>query len=153
MSTNSRLSSSVHALLHLAERGTPLTSETMADSLRTNPVVVRQTMAGLRDAGIVRSERGHGGGWSLVRDAASITLRDVYVALGSPALFSLRNRSENPNCLVEQAVNAALSSATADAQTQFVERLGAVSLASMLQKFHAFNASASNVQEVCADAV
>jgi Rrf2 family protein len=153
MSMNSRLSGAVHALLHLADRGAPLTSEALAGSLRTNPVVVRQTMAGLREAGIVRSERGHGGGWSLGRDPVSITLRDVYVALGAPALFSLRNRSENPNCLVEKAVNAALTSATVDAQALFVERLGTISLASMTQEFHAHHAAARNAGELCADAV
>jgi Rrf2 family protein len=153
VSTNSRLSSSVHALLHLAEHGGSLTSETLARSLRTNPVVVRQTMAGLRDAGIVHSERGHGGGWSLDRDPAAITLRDIYAALGSPTLFSLRNRSENPNCLVEKAVNAALTDATADAQALFAERLGTISLASMLREFHAFQAAAHIVAGVCADAV
>jgi Rrf2 family protein len=148
---DSRLSSSIHALLHLADRDTPLTSEGLAGALRTHPVVVRQTMAGLREAGIVRSERGHGGGWSLGRDPASITLRDVYVALGSPALFSLRNRSENPNCLVEKGVNAALTSVTVDAQALFVERLGTISLASMSQQFHAYHAAARrNVAEVCA---
>jgi Rrf2 family protein len=152
MSRNSRLSSSVHVLLHLADRGM-LTSEALAGSLRTNPVVVRQTLAGLREAGIVRSERGHGGGWSLGRDPESITLRDVYVALDEPALFSLRNRSEKPNCLVEKTVNAALTSATVDAQALFIERLGTISLASMLREFHAFHASAYNVAEVCADAV
>jgi DNA-binding IscR family transcriptional regulator len=152
MSRNSRLSSSVHVLLHLADGGT-LTSEALAGSLRTNPVVVRQTLAGLREAGIVRSERGHGGGWSLGRDTESITLRDVYVALDEPTLFSLRNRSENPNCLVEKAVNAALTSATVDAQALFIERMGTISLASMLREFHGFHASAHNVAEVCADAV
>ena len=153
MSLNNRLSSSLHVLLHLAGHGRPLTSETLAASLRTNPVVVRQTMAGLRDAGMVRSERGHGGGWSLARDPGSITLRDVYVALGTPPLFSLRNRTENPSCLVEKAVNAALTSATVDAQALFVERLGTITLASMAQEFHAFQGARQNAVEVCANAV
>ena len=66
-------------------------------------------MAGLRDAGFVRSQKGHGGGWTIARDLALITLRDVYAALGSPALFALGNRTEAPGCLVEQAVNTALA--------------------------------------------
>ena len=153
MSLNNRLSSSVHALLHLTGHETPLTSEALAGALHTNPVVVRQTMAGLRDAGIVRSERGHGGGWSLARDPGEITLRDVYVALGTPALFSLRNRTENPTCLVEKAVNTALTAATVDAQALFLERLGTITLASMMEEFHAFQAAWQNALEVCADAV
>jgi len=58
-----------------------------------------------RNAGIVRSEKGHGGGWSLARPLEEVTFGDVYVALGKPALFSMGPRTENPGCLVEQAVN------------------------------------------------
>lgn len=152
MSYNSRLSSSIHVLLHLAEGQLPQTSESLAASLRTNPVVVRQTLAGLRDNGIVLSERGHRGGWSIARDPETLTLRDIYVALGEPALFSLRNRSDNPRCIVERAVNAALTSASIDAQALFMERLATITLGSMLEEFRALRAS-RNLPEVACNAV
>ena len=44
MKKDSRLSSVLHALLHMAERGEPLTSDELAMCMRTNPVVVRRTM-------------------------------------------------------------------------------------------------------------
>ncbi len=59
----------------------------------TNPAVVRRIMAGLRDEGYVRSEKGYGGGRALARDLAGITLRDVYEALGRPALFAMGHRT------------------------------------------------------------
>ena len=49
--------------------------------------------------------KGHHGGWRLCRRASEVTLLDIYLALGSPGLFALGNRSENPQCLVEQGVN------------------------------------------------
>jgi Rrf2 family protein len=153
MRFNSRLSVSLHALLHFAERREPLTSEALAASLHTNPVVVRQTMAGLREAGIVRSERGHGGGWFLSRDVASISVRDVYVALGGPALFLLRNRSENADCIVEKAVNKALTCAFSDAQALLIDRLGSISLASLSAEFHQHVADRHEHTEVCSNAV
>ena len=97
--------------------------------MHTNPVVLRRVMAGLRDEGFVRSEKGHGGGWTLARDVSEITLRDIYVALGSPLLFAIGNRTEAPNCLVEQAVNAALNSTLHDAEALLLTRLGEVTLA------------------------
>jgi DNA-binding IscR family transcriptional regulator len=77
----------------------------------------------------VRSEKGHGGGWTLVCDLSKVTLRDVYVALGSPALLAMGNRTEAPGCLVEQAVNAALGKAFDDAEALLLARLGEVTLA------------------------
>ena len=49
--------------------------EVLAKAMHTNPVVLRRVMAGLRDRGFVRSEKGHGGGWTLARDLSEITLR------------------------------------------------------------------------------
>lgn len=153
MRFNSRLSTSVHALLHLAERREPLTSEALATSLRTNPVVVRRTMAGLREAGIVRSERGHGGGWYLDCDVASITMRDVYVALGEPVLLLPQIGSENADCIVEKAVNHALAEALGDAQALLVDRLSSISLADLSAEFHRHVVKARKHDDVCARAV
>ena len=63
MKTDNRLSDILHILLHMAEFDGPVTSETLSQVMPSNPVVVRRIMAGLRDAGYVRSEKGHGGGW------------------------------------------------------------------------------------------
>lgn len=104
--------------------------------MHTNPVVVRRTMAGLRDAGFVQSEKGHGGGWIIARDLETLTLRDIYNALGSPEFFALGNRIENPACLVEQSVNHALDSAFHEAEALIIERLGTVSLADLAADFH-----------------
>jgi hypothetical protein len=43
-------------------------------------------------------------------------LRDVYDALGRPPLLAIGYRSEAPDCLVEQAVNAALDTAYGHAE-------------------------------------
>ena len=129
MRRDSRLSVALHVLLHLGEMGEAVTSETLGPMLDINPVVLRRTMAGLRDAGIVRSAKGHGGGWSLSRKLESITLGQVYAALGTPALFSIGHRVESPGCLVEQAVNRALGKALDDAEALILAQLRSISLA------------------------
>lgn len=136
MRRDSRLSAVLHVLLHMAEQKGPVTSEALARAVDTNPVVIRRTMAGLREQGYVRSVKGHGGGWTLARDLSQVTLRDVYAALGCPSLLAIGNRTEAPGCLVEQAVNAALNQAFHDAEALLLERLGQVTLAELSADFH-----------------
>jgi Rrf2 family protein len=131
MKRDSRLSGVLHVLLHMAEQSGPATSETLAKAMSTNPVVIRRIMAGLREQGYVRSEKGHGGGWTLARDLAEVTLRDIYDALGRPSLLAMGNRTETPGCLVEQAVNTALDKAFHDAEALLLARLGEVTLAAL----------------------
>jgi DNA-binding IscR family transcriptional regulator len=126
----------LHVLLHMAELNGPVTSEVMATIMQTNAVVIRRIMAGLKDAGFVRSQKGHGGGWVIARDLNSLTLREVYLALGSPELFALGNRTESPGCLVEQAVNAALDESFREAEEVLLARFGRVTLAALSADFH-----------------
>ncbi|QRY68515.1 Rrf2 family transcriptional regulator [Ensifer sp. PDNC004] len=135
MKKDSRLSSVLHALLHMAERGEPLTSDELAMCMRTNPVVVRRTMGFLRDAGIVSSARGHAGGWAITADLKTVTLRQLHETLGEPAIFAIGNRQEMPECLVEQAVNAALDTAFAEAEALLLERFAQVTLADLAEDF------------------
>ena len=136
MKRDSRLSGILHILIHLVEAEAPVPSEKLALAMQTNAVVVRRVIAGLRDAGLVTSSKGHGGGWVLARDPAQVSLRDVYVALGSPEPFAMGNRSEAPTCLVEQAVNVALDDAFQDAQALLLARMDSVTLAMLADDFH-----------------
>lgn len=137
MNRDSRLSGVLHVLLHMAHQAGPMTSEMLAKAMHTNPVVLRRIMGGLREGGYVRSEKGHGGGWTIACDLDVVTLRDVYLALGSPTLFALGNRSQNPTCLVEQAVNKHLDKAFAEAEDLLLSRFGEVTLGMLAKEFSA----------------
>ena len=136
MRSDSRLSGVLHVLLHIAEHRGPVTSEVLAKAMKTNPVVIRRIMAGLRDKRYIRSEKGHGGGWTLACDLSKVTLLNIYAALGSPSVLAISNRTETPGCLVEQAVNAALDQAFEDAEALLLSRLGQVTLAKLSDDFH-----------------
>ena len=71
----------VHVLALLASTDEPLSSSWIAQSVNTNPVVIRQVVGQLRDAGLVITTPGCTGGARLARDAAQITLDDVYAHL------------------------------------------------------------------------
>lgn len=136
MKQDSKLSGVLHILLHMAEVDSPVTSEKMAKMMHTNPVVIRTILAGLRKRGFVRSEKGHGGGWQLSCDLSTVTLRDVYAALGSPTMFALGNRTESPGCLVEQAVNTVMNQTFRDAEALLLARFSEVTLAELSQHVH-----------------
>lgn len=135
MKRDSRLSSVLHALLHMAEQDGPMTSDELALCMRTNPVVVRRTMGLLREAGFVSSERGHSGGWRIEADFTRLTLRQLHEALGEPTIFAIGNRHETPDCLVEQSVNAVLDDAFAEAEAMLLERFASVTLADLAAEF------------------
>jgi DNA-binding IscR family transcriptional regulator len=137
MRRDSRLSGVLHVMLHLAEFGRPMTSEALARVMDTNPVVIRRLLSGLREHGYVRSEKGHGGGWTLATELSAVTLGDIHAALGDPSLLAMGNRTDAPGCLVEQVVNAALGQALEDAEALLRSRFSHVTLATLSQDFHA----------------
>lgn len=117
MQLDTRLARLLHVLVHMHLRGGSTTSENIALMLHTNPVVVRRTMAALRNAGYVRSAAGRGGGWELARSLEDFTVRDVYVAIAHTALFALGPANDNPACPVEAAVNRHINDALTAAET------------------------------------
>lgn len=136
MKRDSRLSGVLHVLLHMAETDVPMTSEALAKMMKTNPVVIRRVLAGLREHQLVCSEKGHGGGWKLCRALDTITLYDIYKALDEPTLLAMGNRTESPGCLVEEAVNHSLNHAFQQAENLLLERFRAVTLAQLSADFH-----------------
>lgn len=137
MKRDSRLSGVLHVLLHMAEQRDPMTSDQLAQAMQTHPVVIRRILGGLRDAGFVRSEKGHGGGWTIQRALGDITMRDIYDAIGRPALMAMGHRTDAPGCLVEQAVNAALDTSFREAEALLLDRFAQVTLAELAADFHA----------------
>lgn len=131
MKRNERLSVALHVLLHMAERdGEPMTSAEMAACVDTNPVVIRRSFAGLREAGIVQSDKGHGGGWRLARAPREVSLMDVQQALGGH-IVAVAAREESPGCLVERAVVDAVDDALLEAERVVEARLAKITLADL----------------------
>jgi DNA-binding IscR family transcriptional regulator len=135
MKTDSRMSRVLHALIHMKQAESPLTSEALGEMLCTNAVVVRRLFGGLRDMGYVTSEKGHGGGWVLAEALENITLLDVYRAVGEPPLFSHLVSEDHPECLVEQAVNAHLSATLLEARDVLLKKFEKVTLAMLAEEF------------------
>jgi Rrf2 family protein len=135
MRQDSRLSRMLHVLIHMGSHDGSMTSETIATMLDANPVVIRRTMSGLRESGYVRSEKGHGGGWTLARPLEELTLLDIYRAVGEPSVFAIGPAYDMPGCPIEQAVNATLKGVFDDAEQLLLQRFSGVTLAEIAKRF------------------
>jgi DNA-binding IscR family transcriptional regulator len=132
---DSRLPRMLHVLVHMRLLGGTETSDTIALMLNTNPVVVRRTMAKLKQQGIVSSEGGPGGGWMLLRKPEELTVLEVHRAITDASVFTLALSSDHPTCPVERAVNERLSKAFEKAEATLTEQLGKMTLADIAREF------------------
>jgi Rrf2 family protein len=133
MAINSRMASAVHILCVVAwfpEEGT--TSDAIARSLKTNPVVVRRLLKSMEKEGLVKVRRGRNGGVELARSPQDITLDEVYRAVESEdSIFSLRD-TVNERCPVARGVLGLLPPVFAAANSAVEASLNRTTLASLM---------------------
>ncbi|MEK3979546.1 Rrf2 family transcriptional regulator [Psychrobacillus sp. FSL K6-2836] len=102
MKISSRFTVAIHVLSLISlNQNVVSTSEWIAESVNTNPVVIRRVMGKLKKAGLIDIRRGLGGA-TLQRNLEDITLLDVYKAVEvveDGELFQMHD-NPNPNCPV-----------------------------------------------------
>lgn len=124
MKRNSRLSLALHTLSHMSiNSGHVQTSAEIAQHMGTNPVVVRRVLGRLREAGLLKSKKGHSGGWVLAKPASNISLADVYLALGERIVSTGRLQDRQSSCAVENVIWKQVSSILRDIEDSLVQRL------------------------------
>jgi Rrf2 family protein len=135
---SSRMAVAVHILAYLAwRRDEPSTSERIAGSVNTNPVVVRRIMGSLREAGLVQAQPGAGGGSMLVREPGEITLLEVYRAVEEGEdLFALHS-DPSPHCGIGSNIRGVLQGVFCRAHSAMQGVLGEVTIADVFSQLHA----------------
>ncbi|MFF2727427.1 Rrf2 family transcriptional regulator [Streptomyces sp. NPDC058008] len=137
MSANSRLTIATHALTWIGlyqRRGHEVaTSEQIATSVNTNPVVIRRLLSKLSKAGLADSRRGAGAGWRLARDLSAITLLDVYRAVEPGPVFALHPATPDPECVVGHGIGPAMSAVYDDVEAALRGELARTSLEDVLR--------------------
>jgi Rrf2 family protein len=109
MPSSTRYVVAIHVLTLLAhEEGKALTSDYMAGSVNTNPVVIRRILGLLAKAGLVTSFEGASGGTTLAQPADKIPLTDVYQAVETGEMFGVPRNDPNPQCPVGRCVQSIL---------------------------------------------
>ena len=138
MAANSRMTIAVHALAWMAlaqRRGQEvLTSDQVAASVNTNPVIIRRSLGDLGRAGLVHVRHGAGAGWSLARAPEEITLLEVYDAVGQEPLFGMHRTEPNLECPVGRGIRPALGQVYDGVEQAVRHELAEVSVADVLRQ-------------------
>lgn len=139
MKPSSRFTVAIHILTLLAHQsgGESVTSEYVAGSVNTNPVVIRRLFGLLRRAKLVRSQGGPGGGWRLTIPPRNITLREVFQAVERDPLFPLHAGVPNPRCPVGSRIQAALGEPYRAARQALERDLARTTIADLLEEVRA----------------
>ena len=134
MATNSRFASAVHIMSFVAHAGGEgTTSEAIAKSLQTNPVVVRKILKLLERHGLVSLRQGRHGGVGLPRPASGITLGQIYKAVESESgVFAMRSKVHE-RCMVACAMKRRLGPIFTAANNAVEQALSETSLAELVR--------------------
>lgn len=134
MKISSRFTIAVHMISLIHVRTDHLTSEQIADSVNTNPVIIRQISSLLKKAGLIGVKRGSGGAY-LLKDPSEISLFDIYQAVdvvGDNGLFH-SHENPNPNCWIGANINEILGIFLVRAQQAMEGVLREVSIQELTQ--------------------
>ena len=136
MQISSRFTIAVHVLIGIvvfSEEET-VTSDLLAGSVGVNPVVIRRILGQLKSVGMIQVARGAGGGTTLARDAADITLYDIYKAVDSVGMDGLFHFHENPNpdCSLGRSIHNILDDRLLDIEQAMENKLRQTTLADLI---------------------
>ena len=130
MSISSRFAVGIHilALIELNKDGVS-TSEFIANSVNTNPVVIRKIIGMLKQAQLVHVRPGIAGA-ELAKKISEITLLDVYKAVqvvSENELFSIHDQP-NPQCPVGRNIQEAIGPVLITAQSAMEKVLNQITI-------------------------
>lgn len=134
MKISSRFTVAVHILSLLAVSPTSHnTSEWIAGSVNTNPVIIRRVLGKLKKAGLVNVRSGTGGAF-LIKELKDITLFQIYQAVEVVKEDNLFNLHEQPNpkCPVGANIQSVLQLVLISAQSAMEEVLMKVTMAQLV---------------------
>ncbi|WP_347320446.1 Rrf2 family transcriptional regulator [Rossellomorea sp. RS05] len=118
---NTRLSVAIH-IMSLVAMDPKQSSDQIAQSVTTNPVVIRRLSGDLKKAGLLTSQAGVPG-FNLTRDLKDITLLDIYKAVNmEKELFSIHDKP-NPKCPVGKRIQGTLDETFRSVQTAMENEL------------------------------
>ncbi len=135
MKYSTKVSDAVHILAFIQLNPTgSLSSNSIAESVRTNPGCVRQLMSALRKAGLLSSVQGHPRP-SLTREPTAVTLLDIYKAVeGDKPLLHLDTHT-NPECGVGIYIQLSLQDYFDQVQKTAEDEMQRITLQAILDRY------------------
>ncbi len=122
----------------------PLKSDQVADSVNTNPVVIRRMLLELAEAGLVVSQTGSLGGSRLAGDPAKTTLLDVYQALECGGVFSLHRQPPSRECPVGVNIETVLGDVLQEVDSAVEAVLSKITINDVVQRLKPCTATTTN---------
>lgn len=142
MAQNCRFAFAVHVLscLALHPEGA-MNSEQLAATVNTNPVVIRRLLLDLREADLVETQRGPGGGARLSRGAKEISLAQIFKAVsGEFQLFGEHPNEPAQGCCVGRGIKVVLEGVAQRAARCVDEQYEAISLEEVVRQLQTSSA-------------
>lgn len=138
MQISTRFSIAIHVLscLMVFKDKFKLTSDFLAKSTNVNPVIIRKILGQLKNAEIIKINRGSGGA-SIIKPLNEITLLDVYKATECVEHGKLFDFHENPNalCPIGKNIHKVIDNKLLRAQEALENELSKVTLANLKEDF------------------
>ena len=135
MQITSKFTTAVHILtcIDVFSSQMRVTSEFLSGSTGVNAVIIRNVLAQLKAAGIVRTRQGSGGA-HLARSLNEITLYDIYQAVDCVDDDGLFHFHENPNaeCPVGRNIHKVMDSRLSAVQSALENELKKTTLAEIV---------------------
>ena len=139
MQISSKFTIGVHllALIDYLGEDEKVTSKTLARSIGVNPVIVRNVMGNLKEAGLISVSQGKSG-ISLTKTPDQITFYDVYKAVESVKDEGLFHFHENPNpeCPIGRNIHKAMDSKLERVQRRMEDEMRKITLADVMTDIH-----------------
>lgn len=112
-----------------------MSSDYIAVSVNTNPVIIRRILGALAKAKLVSNQAGKGGGSSLLKIPKDIHLLEIYQAVipRSGNIFAPHPSPPHPRCPVGSRIQNALKNHLSDAQVAMEKSLAKTTLAEVLR--------------------
>ena len=139
MHISMKCSVAVHCLIfiHEAKGITKVTSNLLAESTGSNPVVIRNILSALKKEGLITVRRGTGGA-ELCTDPSQITLYQIYSALepnGIISMIGIHPCQERP-CPVAQNIHTVLQGPYQKIEDAVQKTMESITLQAMIDDFH-----------------
>jgi Rrf2 family protein len=135
MSASTKLSSSVKALTYLAINKNPVNSTEIAKQTGVNASKIRMLLSKLVKAGIVKSDSGMLGGFSLNKNPDDIHLQEIYCAIEDRKAFYLNvNRTKEKGNSPTEKINSFFLDLFSEIQVEIESKMSGITLSSIIRK-------------------
>lgn len=137
---NQQFATAVHILTALACKKNLMSSDHLATSVNTNPVVIRRILSLLTKSKLVITTRGKSGGVKLAKEPSQISLKDIYLAIEPTESIAPRTKSAHKDCAVSCSMHTIMTQIAEGTQKATLKYLDTHKLSDLSKKVLKANA-------------